>query len=166
MADHQELLDDIIYFARAGELEDLKQCKAEPNMLVEKDETGKTALHMASANNHLDIVKYIIEQISSLQEKKKLINVQNEEGNTPLHWAALNGHYEVVEALVNAGADCTVKNAMNHSPIYEAQQRNHEKIAEFFLTTMTEEEPSESVAEDQQFVETGVQPLKKAVEED
>lgn len=53
MADHQELLDDIIYFARAGELEDLKQCKAEPNMLVEKDETGKTALHMASANNHL-----------------------------------------------------------------------------------------------------------------
>lgn len=56
----------------------------------------------------LDIVKYIIEQISSLQEKKKLINVQNEEGNTPLHWAALNGHYEVVEALVNAGADCTV----------------------------------------------------------
>jgi hypothetical protein len=45
---------------------------------------------------------------------------------------------------------------MKISPIYEAQQRNHEKIAEFFLNTMIEEEPEEPLAEDEQFVETGV----------
>lgn len=53
MADHAELLDDLIYFARAGELDDLKETKVSPEMYVEKDDTGKTALHMASANNHL-----------------------------------------------------------------------------------------------------------------
>ncbi|KAG0741084.1 hypothetical protein G6F62_006567 [Rhizopus arrhizus] len=166
MSDHQELLDDIIYFARAGDLEELQSSKPEPELLIEKDETGKTALHMASANNHLDIVKYIIEQISTLKDAKQLINVQNAEGNTPLHWAALNGHYEVVEALVKGGADCTIKNSMNHSAIYEAQQRNHEKVAEFFMSIMVEQEPEQPLEEDQQYVETGVQPLKKAVEED
>jgi ankyrin repeat protein len=53
MADNQELLDDLIYFARAGELEDFKETKVEPKLYVTKDESGKTALHMASANNHL-----------------------------------------------------------------------------------------------------------------
>jgi ankyrin repeat protein len=53
MANHEELLDDLIYFARAGEFEDFKETKASPEIYVEKDESGKTALHMASANNHL-----------------------------------------------------------------------------------------------------------------
>lgn len=59
----------------------------------------------------LDIVKFIIEQLSTLEESEKLalINTKNEEGNTPLHWAALNGNYEVVEALVTNGGDCKVK---------------------------------------------------------
>lgn len=53
MASHEELLDDLVYFARAGELEDIKELKATPELFVEKDESGKTALHMASANNHI-----------------------------------------------------------------------------------------------------------------
>ncbi|KAI7873282.1 ankyrin repeat-containing domain protein [Mucor mucedo] len=147
---HEELLDDLIYFARAGELEDLKETKVSPQLYLEKDESGKTALHMASANNHLEIVKYIVEQLNTLEsaEKIALINTKNTEGNTPLHWAALNGNLEVVELLV--------KNNMNLTPIYEAQNRSHEKIAEFFLNTMIEEAPEEPLEEDEQFVETGV----------
>lgn len=57
MTDHAELLDDLIYFARAGELDDFKETKASPEIYVEKDDTGKTALHMASANNHLGNLK-------------------------------------------------------------------------------------------------------------
>jgi hypothetical protein len=81
---------------------------------------------MASANNHLgkksnnfcwclyltfwiDIVTYIIEQLSALGNKVELLNTKNNEGNTPLHWAALNGNLEVVEILVKNGGDCKVK---------------------------------------------------------
>ncbi|KAI8975530.1 ankyrin repeat-containing domain protein [Mycotypha africana] len=159
MTNHEEVLDDLIYYARAGELEELKNVEnVTPEMFAEKNDTGKTALHMASANNHVDIVSYILEQFAKLDKEKKidLVNVKNEQGNTPLHWAALNGHYDVVELLVNNGADCKIKNNMNISPIYEAQQRNHEKVAEFFLKTMVdEEEEEEPLGEDEQYVETG-----------
>ena len=59
----------------------------------------------------LDIVKYIVEQLSKLDDKKRieLINTKNDQGNTPLHWAALNGNLEVVEILVKSGSDCKVK---------------------------------------------------------
>ncbi|CAO3610409.1 unnamed protein product [Cunninghamella echinulata] len=119
---------------------------------------------MASANNHLDIVQYILEKLQKFDksEVKRMVNIQNEQGNTPLHWAALNGHLEVVQALVSAGGDCKIKNIAGKTPIYEAQQRESEKIAEFFLNTMIEEQPEEEndedeeMDEDEQFVETGV----------
>ncbi|KAI8986373.1 ankyrin repeat-containing domain protein [Pilobolus umbonatus] len=158
MSAASELLDDVVYYARAGDLDEIKQLKTEPRLFITKDDTGKTALHMASANNHLDIVTYIIGELNKLgnEEKKKLINTPNNEGNTPLHWAALNGHLKVVELLVGNGADCKIKNSMNHTPIYDAQQRNHEAIAEFFLKTMIDEAPEEPMNEEDQFKETGV----------
>ncbi|RCH86059.1 hypothetical protein CU098_010077, partial [Rhizopus stolonifer] len=61
----------------------------------------------------------------------------------------------VVELLVKNGGDCKIKNNMNLTPIYEAQQREHEAIAEYFLNTMIEEAPEEPLEEDKQYVETG-----------
>lgn len=52
MALNQELLDDVIYCARYGELEELKNANPAPEYYVGKNELGNTALHMASANNH------------------------------------------------------------------------------------------------------------------
>ncbi|KAI8340657.1 ankyrin repeat-containing domain protein [Chlamydoabsidia padenii] len=170
MAANQELLEDLIYCARYGEFEDLKESKAAPELYITKDEDGNTALHMASANNHIDIVNFIIEQLKTLgsEQLTGFVNVRNEQGNTPLHWAALNGHLEVVKVLVTNGADCKIKNVVEKTPIYEAQQRNHEKIAEFFLDTMIEEEAKndsdEEMDEDEQYVETGV-PKKDSMEE-
>ncbi|CEP13260.1 hypothetical protein [Parasitella parasitica] len=157
MADHQEMLDDLIYFARTGELEEIKQIKASAKDFVEKDESGKTALHMASANNHVGIVEYIVERLHELDENTiiRSIDTQNAEGNTPLHWAALNGHLDVVKILVKEGGDCKIKNSMGVSPIYEAQQRNQEEIAKFFLETMIEDD-EEPVNEEEQIVEKGV----------
>ncbi|KAF7729539.1 hypothetical protein EC973_004213 [Apophysomyces ossiformis] len=156
MVDNQELLDDVIYCARYGELEDLQTAKPAAEYYVSGDESGNTALHMASANNHKDIVAWILDQLKPSSDVASRVNVQNEQGNTPLHWAALNGHLEIVELLVGAGADCKLKNNAGKTPIYEAQQRSHEKIAEFFLQTMIEEEPEEPMDEDEQYVETGV----------
>ncbi|KAL1928032.1 hypothetical protein VTP01DRAFT_3437 [Rhizomucor pusillus] len=159
MALNQELLDDVIYCARYGELEELRNANPAPEYYIEKNEAGNTALHMASANNHTDVISFILELLTQYKgdQVKNFVNIQNNEGNTPLHWAALNGHLEAVELLVKSGGDCRIKNEAGHSPTYEAQQRGHEKVAEYFLQTMIEEEPDEPMGEDEQFVERGYQ---------
>ncbi|KAG2220904.1 hypothetical protein INT45_013033 [Circinella minor] len=157
MADNQELLEDIIYCARYGELDDIKSSKPAAEYYITKNDVGNTALHMASANGHTEIVEWIVEQLKEWkpEEIKDMVNIKNEQGNTPLHWAALNGHLAPVEILVKNGADCKIKNEAGKTPIYEAQQRSHEKVAEFFLLTMIDEEPEGPVDEEDQFIEKG-----------
>nr|POE81183.1 ankyrin repeat-containing protein p16f5.05c [Quercus suber] len=72
-----------------------------------------TALHMAAANGHLDVVEYLVNRGVDL-------NAINEEKNTPLHWACLNGHIEVVKKLILAGANVTELNSYERTPMDEA----------------------------------------------
>ena len=56
-----------------------------------KDFRGNTALHMACANGHIEMVKYLINTLHVD------INIKNSSNNTPLGWAALNGQKEIVK---------------------------------------------------------------------
>ncbi|KAG6682615.1 hypothetical protein I3842_13G152100 [Carya illinoinensis] len=53
----------------------------------------------------------------------KDLNAFNEEKNTPLHWACLNGHLEVVKKLILAGANVSVLNSYEKTPMDEAASR-------------------------------------------
>lgn len=52
MATNNELLDDVIFAARSGDLDDLKNANPNADYFVTKNDMGNTALHMASANGH------------------------------------------------------------------------------------------------------------------
>ncbi|XP_024516251.1 ankyrin repeat-containing protein P16F5.05c isoform X3 [Selaginella moellendorffii] len=84
-------VDDLLQAARYGELEEVKLVAP---LLPQNshNEQGCTALHMASANGHLSIVKYLI-------ERGENVNACNAENNTPLHWAPLNGQFRHVFLL-------------------------------------------------------------------
>ncbi|CAG8482832.1 12566_t:CDS:10 [Acaulospora morrowiae] len=142
----EDVIDDVIADARYGDLENLRVTinSLSVEYLLAKDEFGNTALHMASANGHADVVEYIIRTVGSLEENVIVINAQNESGNTPLHWGALNGHEKVVELLVTNGADAKIKNRAGRTAMYEAQQNNHDKIVEFLLSTMDTEKVNEN----------------------
>ncbi|CAB4386114.1 uncharacterized protein OCT59_022486 [Rhizophagus irregularis] len=140
----EEVIEEVIACARYGELEELKTIiNSFPVTHLElKDNLGNTALHMASANGHLEIVEFIIQTLGSYLEK--IINIQNDSGNTPLHWSALNGHEKVVELLVKNGADAKIKNRAGRTPMFEAQQNNHEKVIEFLLANVDPDKEEES----------------------
>lgn len=82
----------------------------------------------------LDILRYVLTLAcapspagaattqSSSPSTPSLINHRNNSGNTPLHWAALNARFECVKALVNAGADITLKNLAGHDAAFLAER--------------------------------------------
>ena len=59
------------------------------------DDSGWTALMLASKNRHTEIVKLLI-------SKNADVNVKNRKGETALFWA--KGHPEIVKLLKEAGA--------------------------------------------------------------
>uniref|UniRef100_A0A7I4FKK2 Uncharacterized protein n=1 Tax=Physcomitrium patens TaxID=3218 RepID=A0A7I4FKK2_PHYPA len=68
---------DFLQAARYGDLEDVQRLLAQGTSVSSQDVQGRTALHMASANGHLDVVKCLIEHgavsTSPLSEVKKLL---------------------------------------------------------------------------------------------
>jgi len=133
----QEEFDIIIEDARYGDLETLKEIFEELDgslLLKIKDEhTNTNAIHMASANGHFEVIKYLLSKLSK-PDATKLINEQNNEGNTSLHWAALNGHLDIVKLFCDEyEADAFIKNKFNHDPIFEAENSNKDEVESYFL---------------------------------
>ncbi|KAF9167664.1 hypothetical protein DFQ26_003628 [Actinomortierella ambigua] len=145
-----EHLEELIECARYGELEEIQavvQADGEKakKLLSRQGEYGKTPLHMAAANGHLDMVNYLLEIITP-----GAVNTQNEQGNTALHWAATNGHAKVVEVLVTKGkANYKIKNAAGHTAMYEAEIHEREQVVAWMLiNTEPEEELKEGGGDD------------------
>lgn len=139
----QEDQDAIILDARAGDLESLRDIMTtliHPKLLRTCiDSTShSTALHMACANGHLEVVKYILEQVkencASNVELKEFVNQKNETGNTALHWASLNGQLDVVKLLCDEyEADPFIRNSFDQDAIFEAENNGKEEVESYFL---------------------------------
>ncbi|KAF9927548.1 hypothetical protein FBU30_003094 [Linnemannia zychae] len=146
-----EHLEELIECARYGELEEIQTVVQTSGpekaklLLSHKGEYGKTPLHMAAANGHLDVVEYLITVISP-----EAVNIQNDQGNTALHWAATNGHAKVVETLITKGkANYKLKNAAGHTAMYEAEIHEREQVVAWMLiNTEPEEELKEGNDDD------------------
>ncbi|KAM0857112.1 hypothetical protein ACQ4PT_048686 [Festuca glaucescens] len=108
-----EQAQDLIDAARYDELEDVVALFSAGVSLDSADSQGRTALHMSSANGHLAVVEYLIQNGAN-------VNSTNLEKNTPLHWACLNGHIEVIKALICAGAIVSALNSHEKTPMDEA----------------------------------------------
>lgn len=67
--------------------------------------TKKSALHFATEQNMLQVVRWLLNCKSDIKCK---INMIDANGNSPLHLAVLEGHSGVVEVLVN-DAECLLK---------------------------------------------------------
>jgi uncharacterized protein len=77
--------------------------------LVNKDadvnKTGWTPLHYAASGGHVPVIQYLL-------ENSAFIDAESPNGTTPLMMAAMYGSPEAVKALIQAGADPTLKNQL------------------------------------------------------
>ncbi|KAL0428906.1 UNVERIFIED_CONTAM: (-)-isopiperitenone reductase [Sesamum radiatum] len=109
-------IEALLEAARYDDIDDVKSIASTGVSLDSEDSQGRTALHMASANGHVHIVDYLINNGAN-------VNACNMEKNTPLHWACLNGQIEVVKRLILAGANISLLNSHERTPMDEAISR-------------------------------------------
>lgn len=82
--------------------------------LVENDadvnKSGWTPLHYAASGGHVSVIMYLLEHSA-------YIDAESPNGTTPLMMAAMYGSPEAVKALIQAGADPTLKNQLGLSAL-------------------------------------------------
>lgn len=92
---------------------------------------GRTALHLAAFQGHLDTVKLLVDRGSSLSKR-------DQTGRTPFYFACSNGHLEtarfLIFALISQG-DNEINKAMNdgRTPLTKAAGMGHLEIVKLLL---------------------------------
>ncbi|KAK9480273.1 ankyrin repeat-containing domain protein [Lipomyces japonicus] len=139
----EEEVSDIIYCARASDLEWFKEELNELHRELElpyseillqvRDPYSKsTPLHMACANGHIEIVDYLLSFFAPDAEPT-IVTAQNDSGNTALHWACLNGNLEIIKRLCDHNADPLVKNLAGQDSIYQAENNDKMDVVDYLL---------------------------------
>ncbi|KAL7202694.1 hypothetical protein ACSBR1_034210 [Camellia fascicularis] len=126
-----ENVEALLEAARYDDIDDVMNLASAGISLDSKDSQGRTALHMASANGHLDIVDYLIRNGVD-------VNASNVEKNTPLHWACLNGHIEVR----NVFPQTFYHSFHERTPMDEAVSRGKMDVIDAINTAVTQVELS------------------------
>ena len=85
----------------------------------EKDEHGRTPLHYAAEENHVNLFCILTPDN---------IDHVDDEGNTPLHLAAMNGHFDAVMGLHAAGALTNILKKEGNLAFDLARKNGHEYI--------------------------------------
>jgi len=125
MVEPSEAIADFVAAARFGDVDDINAAIAAGVVDIDVIEPTKgTALLMASANGHLEVVHALLEARASTV-------LGNEAGSSPLHWAALNNHLDVCKALVEARADISARNEFKRRAFDEAFGRTNTEVCEF-----------------------------------
>ena len=74
------------------------------------NELGKTALHLATENNHINVVEVLLRHKRLSREKIiNLMGAKDKKGNTVFHYAAKSGHTEVVKKIFAAIKELGIK---------------------------------------------------------
>lgn len=116
--------DDLLWASRYNQLEELQEVlEAHASQVNAQDERGSTALHMASANGHIEAMKLLLSAGAS-------VDVCNSEGNSALHWACANGRADAVRLLMDHKAEPSKLNAFERTPVDDALDAGHRQCVD------------------------------------
>ncbi|XP_074533397.1 ankyrin repeat domain-containing protein 26 isoform X8 [Halichoeres trimaculatus] len=144
--------------ASVGDLAKLKQL-AKKNDINQLDKENRTALHIACASGHVDVVQFLVESkaklnlcdnqnrsalmkavqgqhercVSTLLENHAEPNLVDINGNTALHLAANIPSISTAVLLLEHEADINAQNKEGFIPLTVAVREDHLEMAEFLL---------------------------------
>ncbi|KAL8771405.1 MAG: hypothetical protein Q9209_003073 [Squamulea sp. 1 TL-2023] len=90
-----------------------------------KNDSGQTALYLASSNGHIIVIRILLDHGADL-------NTSGGRLGTPLQAACFQGHSDVVQLLVENGADMKLRDLFQNA-LQASVMGNHENIAMLLL---------------------------------
>ena len=132
--DGDDLATPLIIAARDGKLNFVKvllryEANIEARGTIKIDGEvieGCTALWIAAAKGHFDVVRLLIEQNAE-------VDGRTSSNSTPLRAAAFNGHLDIVRCLVENGADVNARNNFNSTPLMLTCHNGHLDVASYLV---------------------------------
>ncbi|XP_042157306.1 ankyrin repeat domain-containing protein 26 isoform X2 [Oncorhynchus tshawytscha] len=144
--------------AYGGDLAKLKHL-AKKNDINQLDKENRTALHIACANGHTDVVQFLVESkaklnlcdnqnrsplmkavqcqqercVATLLEHDAEPNLVDINGNTALHLASCIPAFSTAMLLLEHEANVNAQNKEGYSPLTMAVKENHAEMVEFLL---------------------------------
>lgn len=82
------------------------------------DAKGRTALHVAAANDDVD-------GVCRLMEWGADVNIKDDKKRTPIHVAAASGNMKTTMLLLEVGADMNAKDDREYTAVAHAEANNH-----------------------------------------
>ncbi|XP_023311776.1 ankyrin-3 isoform X3 [Anoplophora glabripennis] len=115
--------------ARAGQLDKIQEYLDSGTVrdINTSNANGLNALHLASKEGHVEIVRELL-------KRGAIVDAATKKGNTSLHIASLAGQEEVVRLLVQHGASLNVQSQNGFTPLYMASQENHDGVVRYLLS--------------------------------
>lgn len=104
--------------------------QAHPLHIDATDDQGRTAMHMAAANNHTSIMNVLF----AFQPQPDRCNA---DGNTALHFAALNNALAAAELLLSHGWSADRVNQFHNTPLQLIQNKNFTQMEMLLLAHET-----------------------------
>ncbi|TGO74545.1 hypothetical protein BELL_0273g00060 [Botrytis elliptica] len=121
----------ILKLVQNGNIISLKLLLREGGNVMEITDTGKTALHIASFNGHLEIVKLLLN--TNIEHKAK-----DSTGRSALHDATRGGHSQIFRELIAAGLNLFDRNNSDEDPLCEACRNGHRDLVQEILEMQTQ----------------------------
>ncbi|MEH6626795.1 MAG: ankyrin repeat domain-containing protein [Motiliproteus sp.] len=123
---------DFISAAEFGKISYIQECKPDIFLLEATDirdqSRGRTALHWAVHNNHLALVKYLIEVKAPLTAKSR-----SDFGGSPIHIAAEKGLILHVKLLLENGASVATSDLLWQTPLHRATKQGQLETVKYLL---------------------------------
>ena len=99
-----------------------------PQILLEYDERGHTAIHWACLAGHNDILKFYIQCNAPLDKQSN-----NELAPKPIHWACVNGHILTVDILLQHGISINTTDSRGCTPLILATQYGQATLVGYLI---------------------------------
>ncbi|CAH0546187.1 unnamed protein product [Brassicogethes aeneus] len=115
--------------ARAGQLDKIQEYLDSGTVrdINTSNANGLNALHLASKDGHVEIVRELL-------KRGAIVDAATKKGNTSLHIASLAGQEEVVRLLIQHNASLNVQSQNGFTPLYMAAQENHDGCVKYLLS--------------------------------